>query len=97
MKRIIVSFSFLFIVFSFLIAPANAKYERKWSIEAGVWYTLLTPSGEMGTVDNGVSNESNLSDLGLDSVEGKKKDRFLEHFGKEVDEYITQFGGKIFD
>jgi hypothetical protein len=40
MKRIIVSFFFLFIGFSFLIAPANAKDERKWSIEGQVFRTF---------------------------------------------------------
>ncbi len=29
-------------------------------------------------------------------AEGKKMDKFLEHFAKEIDEYMEQFGGKLF-
>ena len=29
-------------------------------------------------------------------AEGKKMDHFLNHFGKEIDEYVKQFGDKFF-
>ena len=29
-------------------------------------------------------------------AEGNKMDRFLEHFAKEIDEYLKEFGDKLF-
>jgi flagellar biosynthesis/type III secretory pathway protein FliH len=29
-------------------------------------------------------------------AEGKKMDHFLNHFGKEIDEYVKEFGDKFF-
>ena len=56
---------------SFVYAEDNVKEsDRKWSIEGGVRYSLLTPGGKMGSVVNDETKYSNLSDLGLDSAEG---------------------------
>jgi hypothetical protein len=32
----------------------------------------------------------------LDKAEGNKMDHFLNHFGKEIDEYVKEFGDKFF-
>lgn len=32
----------------------------------------------------------------LDKTEGNKMDHFLNHFGKEIDEYVKAFGDKFF-
>jgi len=29
-------------------------------------------------------------------TEGKKADKFLEHFAEEIDEWMKEFGGKFF-
>ncbi len=33
----------------------------------------------------------------LMKTEGKKTDKFLEHFAEEIDEYTAHFGGKLFE
>ena len=43
---------------------------RNWSIEAGVRYSLLTPSGTMGVSKDNEVKQSDLSDLGLNDAEG---------------------------
>ncbi len=30
-------------------------------------------------------------------AEGKKMDKFLEHFAKKIDEHMAHFGGKLFE
>ena len=32
----------------------------------------------------------------LMKTEGKKADKFLEHFAEEIDEWMKEFGGKFF-
>lgn len=32
----------------------------------------------------------------LDKAEGNKMDHFLNHFAKEIDEYVKEFGDKFF-
>lgn len=51
-------------------AAADSAMDRKWSIEGGVRYSLLYPSGKMGVKKGGSSSQSDLSDLGIDSSEG---------------------------
>jgi hypothetical protein len=59
-----------FIFFLALIPAIGAADEKKWSIEAGVRYSLLSPSGEMGAKKDDEAKQTNLKDLGIDSAEG---------------------------
>jgi len=46
--------------------------------------------------ESAYSKASDITDKMMQS-EGRKMDKFLEHFAKEIEEYAAHFGGKIFD
>jgi len=62
-------------VFATVVLVSVCSYSENaqpdsFDAEAGIRYSMMTPSGSMGVVQDGVSQQTSLSDLGLDSAEG---------------------------
>jgi hypothetical protein len=65
-KRIILATGLLVSVCGY----SESSPPDSFGVEAGIRYSMMTPGGSMGTMQNGVSQQTSLSDLGIEGAEG---------------------------